>query len=114
MRGVTWEQSKQQHGSPDKSSEVTPQPNRDPDIVPKLKTLRSRLPRRRQEAAFVAFAFEPRGRGSSTQGVLQLKNLPLGPSAAAAFSCRSGITLHAEAPPSCRPDDETTTGHDTH
>lgn len=88
--------------------------NRDPDIVPKLKTLRSRLPRRRQEAAFVAFAFEPRGRGSSTQGVLQLKNLPLGPSAAAAFSCRSGITLHAEAPPSCRPDDETTTGHDTH
>ena len=46
--------------------------------------------------------------------VLQLQNLPLGPSAAAAFSCRSGITLHAEAPPSCRPDDETTTGHDTH
>ena len=72
--------------------------NRDPDIVPKLKTLRSRLPRRRQEAAFVAFAFEPRGRGSSTQGVLQLKNLPLGPSAAAAFFLAGVASLSTQRP----------------
>ena len=77
MGGITWEQGKQQHGSPDKSSEVTPQPNRDPYIVPKLKTLRSRLPRRRQEAAFAAFAFGPRGRGSSTQGFCSFKTCRL-------------------------------------
>ena len=47
--------------------------NRDPDIVPKLKTLRSRVPRRRQEAAFAAFAFGPRGRGSSTQRFCSFK-----------------------------------------